>query len=82
MFKHGCICIHICMYMYINHHHHHHRKVIKANKGVVFGVVLPLIVILRYPPLIPIALRMVFGELYICMYICMYIYTAVVTSTV
>jgi hypothetical protein len=31
--------------------------------GIMFGVVLPLLVILRYPPLIPIALRLIFGKL-------------------
>jgi DnaJ domain len=36
-------------------------RVTKVNKGIVFGVILPLLVLFRYPPLIPWALRLVLG---------------------
>ncbi len=31
---------------------------VNANKGFIFGVVMPLVLLLRYPPLIPWALRL------------------------
>ena len=35
--------------------------VVKDNRGFVLGVVVPVLLILRFPPLIPWALRLVLG---------------------
>jgi hypothetical protein len=35
--------------------------VVKANKGIVFGVILPVAAMIRYPPLIALALRFMLG---------------------
>ena len=35
--------------------------VVKDNRGFVLGVVMPVLLVLRYPPLIPWALRLILG---------------------